>query len=336
MRNGFTKPIFSVIIPTKNNASTIEHCLESIFSQDFHDFEVIIVDGHSGDNTVAVAKRYPVRIIFEDIGTPGGARNTGLQFAKGEIIVFTDADCEVPRDWLRKMACRFENDSSLLLLGGIDVDFENESSLGKTKGLIETFRRLESASGAQAALIIKTCNAAYKKEAFIKFDGFDASLKYGEETEFNARLFFGGAKILYDPDILVRHHRHERDIFSLRRVMKNTQHSVPILFRKHVAKIALKNVSSPVFTSYLLLAMSLLYALFLILGFFANLLWIVIGLELASLSVGVFIYTILVTKKTRRFPQSFLVPIVILFDTTYRILGLYLGVLKEVMLKIRL
>ena len=90
------EPRFSVVIPLYNKEPYIKDCLDSIMSQTFSDFEVVIVDDGSTDNSVDLVKRlYPsdkVRIIQKINGGPSSARNKGVQEAKGEWIVFLDAD----------------------------------------------------------------------------------------------------------------------------------------------------------------------------------------------------------------------------------------------------
>jgi glycosyltransferase involved in cell wall biosynthesis len=83
----------SVIIPVRNEAEKIERCLEAVFNQTIKPFEVTVVDGHSRDRTVENAKKFSVKILYEDYGTVGGARQVGVENARGEFVAFTDADC---------------------------------------------------------------------------------------------------------------------------------------------------------------------------------------------------------------------------------------------------
>ena len=73
--------LISIIIPTKNNGDILEKCLASIKNLDYpkEELEVIIVDGHSTDETVKIAKKYSCKIVYENIGTIGGARNIGVE-----------------------------------------------------------------------------------------------------------------------------------------------------------------------------------------------------------------------------------------------------------------
>ncbi len=95
-------PLFSIIIPAYNASAFIAKAIESILSQSLKDYEVIIVDDHSTDNTIEIAKRYSDRfkndqlyIIKAPFGHPPGpaaVRNKGIKAAKAELIAFLDAD----------------------------------------------------------------------------------------------------------------------------------------------------------------------------------------------------------------------------------------------------
>jgi glycosyltransferase involved in cell wall biosynthesis len=89
-----SKPLVSVIIPTYNSASFVRQSVESVLRQTYDNFEVIVVDDGSTDNTEAVLLSYKdaIRYIKKNNGGPSGARNLGINEAKGEFIAFQDAD----------------------------------------------------------------------------------------------------------------------------------------------------------------------------------------------------------------------------------------------------
>src|SRR5919198_5805523 len=94
----------SVIVPARNAAATIGRTLEALAAQDFpQEYEVIVVDDGSTDDTVAVAEAAPgpVTVRRQEQRGPGEARNLGAQHARGEVLAFTDADCFPERGWLR-------------------------------------------------------------------------------------------------------------------------------------------------------------------------------------------------------------------------------------------
>ena len=93
----------SVIVPAYNATKTIDLCLKSILKQDFSDYEVIVVDDGSTDDTRGKIKKYPVRLISKlHEGTPT-ARNTGFKASKGDILVFVDSDCVAKKDLIAKL-----------------------------------------------------------------------------------------------------------------------------------------------------------------------------------------------------------------------------------------
>jgi len=92
----------SVIIPCLNNERTIERCIKSLINQDYPKkfFEMILIDNGSSDMTISIIQQYPVNILIEPIKNPYIARNLGALHAKGQILAFSDANCEFTSNWL--------------------------------------------------------------------------------------------------------------------------------------------------------------------------------------------------------------------------------------------
>lgn len=97
----------SVIVPVYNVSRYVERCLQSVDCQTLGDIEVLLVDDHGSDDSIAIAKRFAANSQRKDVvyrfaatpvnSGPGAARNIGMQLAKGEYIAFLDAD-----DWVEK------------------------------------------------------------------------------------------------------------------------------------------------------------------------------------------------------------------------------------------
>lgn len=201
----------SVIIPVKNEADKIERCLKAVFNQTIKPLEVIVVDGHSTDNTVEKARGFPVKVVYEDYGTVGGARQVGVENAKGDFIAYTDADCIPERNWLESLIKEFD-EGIVGVGGGIRVIGNNlwEKSIGF---VMDSF--LGSAISVQGRIFrtkrfvssISGCNSMYRKEDLIRIGGFNVEFSVNEETELNRRFTKIG-KLLYTPNAIILHNQN--------------------------------------------------------------------------------------------------------------------------------
>jgi glycosyltransferase involved in cell wall biosynthesis len=201
----------SVIIPVKNEEDKIERCLEAVFNQTAQLFEVIVVDGHSTDKTVEKARKFPVKVIYEDYGTVGGARQVGVENANGDFIAFTDADCIPERNWIENLVKKFDDD--IVGVGGGTMNI-GKGLWEKTIALaLDSF--LGSANSVQDRVFkekrfvksISGCNSMYRKEDLKNIGGFNVALSINEETELNRRLTELG-KLLYIPNAIVLHNQN--------------------------------------------------------------------------------------------------------------------------------
>lgn len=106
------KPLISVIIPTYQHAGTLAACLDSVLGQDYGNIEVIVVDDGSTDDTQAVLDRYRDRVICIQQANAGSnpARNRGLEEARGELVIFCDADVVMEPYMLSRMAAALAAD----------------------------------------------------------------------------------------------------------------------------------------------------------------------------------------------------------------------------------
>ena len=103
-------PFFSIVIPTYNRADLLSRCIDSIIEQTFSDFEIIIVDNYSNDETKELVEQYKsrdTRIKFiqeHNNGIIAHSRNVGVKAAVGEYIAFLDSDDEWKPEHLRKFS----------------------------------------------------------------------------------------------------------------------------------------------------------------------------------------------------------------------------------------
>jgi len=93
----------SAIVCAKNEEGYIENCLKCLKKQTLKP-EIIVVDGHSKDNTFKIAKKYADKVVKDNKRGIADARNIGWKVAKGDIIAYCDADTLPPRDWIEKIS----------------------------------------------------------------------------------------------------------------------------------------------------------------------------------------------------------------------------------------
>lgn len=130
--------IIAVIIPTYNRASSLSVAIDSILSQTYNYFELIIVDDGSTDNTAEIVNAYvDPRIIYchntRKKGAPG-ARNTGLLRAKGDYVVFFDSDNYMHPDFLSKLVAEIESKGCDVCSSFSNViDYTTQKKVGEFK-----------------------------------------------------------------------------------------------------------------------------------------------------------------------------------------------------------
>ena len=96
-------PMVSIVIPTYNRAGEIEKAVKSLLALAYPNYEIIVVDDASSDNTPAILDKFKnkIRVVQrKQNGGPGSARNDGIKAAKGKFIAFTDSDCTISKQWL--------------------------------------------------------------------------------------------------------------------------------------------------------------------------------------------------------------------------------------------
>lgn len=107
-------PKFSIIIPVFNVEKYIGKCIDSIMNQTYQDFEVIVVNDGTKDNSMNIVKNYDVKIINQQNQGLSAARNTGVKEAKGEYILFLDSDDSIEKDLLKELNKSLKNNPDLV------------------------------------------------------------------------------------------------------------------------------------------------------------------------------------------------------------------------------
>jgi glycosyltransferase involved in cell wall biosynthesis len=214
-------PKVSVIIPVKNGANHIRELLDSLMQVDYEKdkMEIIVVDGKSTDETREVVSQYPVQLLTEERPGLNGARNTGLRHSSGEIIVFTDFDCVIPKNWIAEIVENFQNSNVGCAGGNVQryyEDFLSQYADESIMPVMRIFKKRETIDSVKPPMHYPAgCNMAFKREAIEKAGIFDESIKYGfDEDELVERICRRGYKMVLDPQVLVKH-KHRASIQNL-------------------------------------------------------------------------------------------------------------------------
>ncbi len=198
--------MLSIVIPTYNSSRFMPALLDSIFAQAIEDMEVIIVDDCSKDNTVEIAKRYPVRLLqMEKNGGPARARNRGVNAAKGDIIFFLDSDVIVIDGTVREVRDFFKNNPAAnCVIGLCTTEPINRGFVPKYMAMFE-YIHLMSGPHGRVSVFAPRCGAI-KKELFLKAGGYDEAYKGADVEDFElARRINRIDNIMLNSKMLVRH-----------------------------------------------------------------------------------------------------------------------------------
>src|SRR5919197_199651 len=97
-------PFVTVVVPMYNEADCIGDCVRSVLGQDFAPLELLVVDDGSVDGSAAMCDGLGITVLRQDHQGPGTARNLGARYARGNILVFADADMVLASDYMRRLA----------------------------------------------------------------------------------------------------------------------------------------------------------------------------------------------------------------------------------------
>jgi len=200
-------PKTSVVVCSYNGAKTLDRCLESLKRVDYPDYEVVLVDDGSKDNTQEIAAKHPwiVNIRQENKGL-SFARNVGARAAKGDVIVYTDSDCMADPDWLYYLVGT--------LLSGDYAGVGGPNISPPAENWVQAC--VSAAPGGPSHVLltdvvaehIPGCNMAFHRWAFEQAGGFDPEYrKAGDDVDFCWRLQSSGGVIAFSPAAIVWHYR---------------------------------------------------------------------------------------------------------------------------------
>jgi glycosyltransferase involved in cell wall biosynthesis len=199
--------MISIIIPVYNGKRHLEVCLTHIAASTYKDYEIIVVDDCSSDDSGQIAKKYTVHIIrLAQKNGPAAARNIGSQSAKGEILLFIDNDIFIMPDTIQRMAVFLNENKDMDGVTGIYAQqpfYPNFCSCYK-----HLYLRYKFINMPELISVPNTALLAVRKDAFKKTGGFNPALITGEDFEFGQRFSKAGFKVYNDQALEVAHARY--------------------------------------------------------------------------------------------------------------------------------
>lgn len=197
-------PYVSVIIPVYNDPDGIRKCLEGLREQTFPQpqFEVLVVDNGSTDETQSVIEEFPYELLVEDqIQGSYAARNEGIRNASGEILAFTDADCTPEPEWLEAAVTVFKEEDVDLVSGRVKFEFTRDQTPAERFDALVNMRNDKSVREGAA----KTANLFARRAVIEEIGLFPDHLQSGGDVFWTKSATDAGFELVYAPDAIILH-----------------------------------------------------------------------------------------------------------------------------------
>jgi len=172
------------------------------------EYEVIVVDDGSTDETADIAARYGARVLKQVNSGPASARNKGIAEARGTIVLFTDSDCVPAPDWIQEMAAPLADPQ---ITGVKGIYRTQQKNLTARFIQVEYEDRYDHTARCKYVDFVDTYAAGYRRDVLIANGGFSTYFPFAsvEDQELSFRLASAGHKMVFNPRAIVYHHHPE-------------------------------------------------------------------------------------------------------------------------------
>lgn len=205
-------PFISIIVPVRNAQNTIKKCIDSLLDLNYPNYELIVVNDGSTDDTAKVLANYQnIKILTTHRVGPSQARNLALGEAKGAFVAFTDADCIVGSVWIAELLKGFVDDR-VAGVGGIQkIPADAPPFSKKVQEFLSTFGfisdYMKSGLSISKTRHNPSCNVMYRKSVLVELGGFFVGLWPGEDVELDYRIKRKDYQLMFNPQAVVYHYR---------------------------------------------------------------------------------------------------------------------------------
>lgn len=230
-------PLVSIVIANYNYGRFLDESISSALGQTYQNVEVIVVDDGSSDDSVAVAKKYPVRVIEQLNSGVARARNRGALEARGELVVFLDADDILALDYVERCYALLKNAPA-----NVAYVYTEAERFGLQTGPLGT-RPFDGRALFMGNFVPVT--TLLRKRVFDEAGGFDATWPAYEDYELWARLYTRGYSGVFLDAPMFRYRFHGRsrntltqdqlDDLHVRLVLRYPRHGLRWMFKKRRA-----------------------------------------------------------------------------------------------------
>ncbi len=195
----------SIIIPALNEEKYLPRLLNSIKTQSFKDYEIIVADANSKDKTKKIAKQFGCKVVRG--GLPPLGRNNGAKIAKGNLLLFIDADVILPFDFFEKTLGEFEKKNfgiATCAAYPYDGKFVDFFLVGWSNVFIRMFQSFFPIASGWCILV--------KSSIHRKISGFNEQIAFGEDVDYAKRASkFGRFSVLRQPHIYISARRFHKE-----------------------------------------------------------------------------------------------------------------------------
>ena len=205
---------FSIVVAVYNRPEEMSELLESIFNQEYRDFEIIVVDDGSQKSSRDIVNHYKnklkIKYFYIENKGPALARNFGVNKSEGDWIIFFDSDCTIPKNYFFEIN-NFLNNNEIDFYGGPDMMDNSFTYLQKSINFsmtsLLTTGGIRGKTNSIDKFLPRSFNMGIKRKAFQEVGGFSDIRQYGEDLDLSYKLIFSEKKSALISNARVFHKR---------------------------------------------------------------------------------------------------------------------------------